>query len=186
MPRQALIVVDYSYDFIADDGLLTCGKPGQDIESFIVSRITHFNNREDHIFFLMDLHYDNDIYHPEYKLFPPHNIAGTSGRELFGEVGELYNKIKNQTNVHFIDKRRYDSFYGTPLDSLLRERDIEQLEIVGVCTDICVLHTAISAYNLGYQITIPEKGVASFNQTGHDWALAHFKNSLGAEVEQFS
>ncbi|MGS0652609.1 isochorismatase, partial [Staphylococcus arlettae] len=24
---------------------------------------------------------------------------------------------------------------------------------------------------------------ASFNQTGHSWALEHFKNSLGAEVE---
>ena len=35
MTRKALIVVDYSYDFIADDGRLTCGKPGQDIESFI-------------------------------------------------------------------------------------------------------------------------------------------------------
>ena len=27
MTRKALIVVDYSYDFIADDGRLTCGKP---------------------------------------------------------------------------------------------------------------------------------------------------------------
>ena len=28
MTKKALIVVDYSYDFIADDGRLTCGKPG--------------------------------------------------------------------------------------------------------------------------------------------------------------
>ena len=56
--------------------------------------------------------------------------------------------------------------------------------ISGVCTDICVLHTAISAYNLGYKISVPAEGVASFNQKGHEWALAHFKNSLGAEVEQ--
>lgn len=64
------------------------------------------------------------------------------------------------------------------------ERSINQVEIVGVCTDICVLHTAISAYNLGYKISVPAEGVASFNQKGHEWALAHFKNSLGAEVEQ--
>ncbi|RIN30252.1 cysteine hydrolase, partial [Staphylococcus succinus] len=70
-----------------------------------------------------------------------------------------------------------------PLDSMLRERNIKHLEIVGVCTDICVLHTAISAYNLGYAITISPKGVASFNPSGHEWALGHFKNSLGAEVE---
>ena len=53
-----------------------------------------------------------------------------------------------------------------PLDSLLRERSINQVEIVGVCTDICVLHTAISAYNLGYKISVPAEGVASFNQKG--------------------
>ncbi|HCU8303072.1 TPA: cysteine hydrolase, partial [Staphylococcus aureus] len=114
----------------------------------------------------------------------PHNIVDTSGRELYGKVGKLYETIKAQPNVHFIDKTRYDSFFGTPLDSLLRERSINQVEIVGVCTDICVLHTAISAYNLGYKISVPAEGVASFNQKGHEWALAHFKNSLGAEVEQ--
>lgn len=46
-----------------------------------------------------------------------------------------------------------------------------------------MLHTAISAYNLGYNVTIPSRGVASFNQEGHIWALAHFQNSLGAKVE---
>ena len=33
-------------------------------------------------------------------------------------------------NVHYLDKTRYDSFYGTPLDSLLRERQINDIEIV--------------------------------------------------------
>ena len=41
------------------------------------------------------------------------------------------------------------------LDSLLRERHIDTVEIVGVCTDICVLHTAISAYNLGLSYYYP-------------------------------
>lgn len=185
MTKRALLVVDYSNDFIADDGLLTCGKPGQNIEDVIVSRINDYYQSEDAIFFLMDLHYDQDVYHPESKLFPPHNIINTYGRELYGRVGEVYNQIKAQPNIHFIDKTRYDSFYGTTLDSLLRERHIKDIEIVGVCTDICILHTAISAYNLGYHISIPENGVASFNQQGHDWALAHFKNALGAKVEQY-
>ncbi len=115
MTHRALLVVDYSYDFIADDGLLTCGKPGQNIEDFIVSRINDFNYYQDHIFFLMDLHYLHDIHHPESKLFPPHNIVDTSGRELYGKVGKLYETIKAQPNVHFIDKTRYDSFFGTRL-----------------------------------------------------------------------
>lgn len=66
---------------------------------------------------------------------------------------------------------------------MLRERQVDTIEIVGVCTDICVLHTAISAYNLNYQLIIPKKGVATFNEAGHQWALTHFKTTLGAQVE---
>ena len=33
---------------------------------------------------MMDLHFEEDPYHPETKLFPPHNIEGTSGRHLYG------------------------------------------------------------------------------------------------------
>ena len=144
MTRKALIVVDYSYDFIADDGRLTCGKPGQDIESFILKRLETYQSEGQDIFFMMDLHYENDMFHPETKLFPPHNIEGTRGRELYGKIKAFYNNISGNSNIHYLNKRRYDSFYGTPLDSLLRERNIKDIEIVGVCTDICILHTAVS------------------------------------------
>lgn len=184
MSKKALVIVDYSYDFIADDGKLTCGKPGQDIENFILEKVETYHEEKNEIFFTMDLHFENDDNHPESKLFPPHNIINTEGRELYGKVKSLYEKIKNDDHIHFLNKRRYDSFFGTPLDSLLREKDIKEVEIVGVCTDICVLHTAISAYNLGYDITIPVKGVASFNEEAHQWALNHFKNTLGAKVEE--
>ena len=49
MTNKALIVVDYSYDFIADDGRLTC-KPGQDIEQFIVERLNQYQHQHDNIF----------------------------------------------------------------------------------------------------------------------------------------
>ncbi|KRF67885.1 hypothetical protein ASG99_13930 [Bacillus sp. Soil768D1] len=47
---------------------------------------------------------------------------------------------------------------------------------------ICLLHTAIDAYNLGYKIFVYENAVASFNSAGHEWALTHFKGSLGATI----
>ncbi|PTH59043.1 cysteine hydrolase family protein [Staphylococcus agnetis] len=183
MSKRALIVVDYSNDFISDNGKLTCGGAGQAIEGYIVDRIQHYHDKKENIFFMMDLHFENDPTHPESKSFPPHNIIGTEGRKLYGQVGSVFQTIEHEEHVFFIDKRRYDSFFGTPLDTLLRERKIDTLEIVGVCTDICVLHTASTAYNLNYQLVIPKDGVASFNELGHEWALAHFKNTLGATVE---
>ncbi len=83
MTHRALLVVTMHMTLSQTTTLLTCGKPGQNIEDFIVSRINDFNYYQDHIFFLMDLHYLHDIHHPESKLFPPHNIVDTSGRELY-------------------------------------------------------------------------------------------------------
>ncbi|MNT90392.1 Isochorismatase family protein [compost metagenome] len=51
-----------------------------------------------------------------------------------------------------------------------------------MCTDICVLHTAVDAYNKGFQLVIHEDAVASFNPAGHEWALGHFRGTLGAQV----
>lgn len=115
-------------------------------------------------------------------LFPPHNIAGTSGRDLYGKLAGVYAQNKDKANVYYYDKTRYSAFAGTDLEIKLRERGIEEVHIIGVCTDICVLHTAVDAYNKGFNIVVHQDAVASFNQAGHDWALTHFTNTLGAQV----
>lgn len=180
MMKKALLVVDYTVDFVADDGRLTCGKPGQDIEGSIVKITEEFLGNDDFIVFPVDLHEAGDEFHPEHELFPPHNIRGTRGRNLYGNLASLYEQ--NKEKIVWMDKTRYSAFAGTNLEILLRERNIERVHIVGVCTDICVLHTAVDAYNKGFQITVHKDAVASFDPEGHNWALRHFANTLGAEV----
>ena len=142
MTKRALLNVDYTYDFVAEDGKLTCGEPGQKIEEAIVSVTKEFIEAGDFVVFAIDKHTNNDELHPETKLFPAHNIEGTSGRDLYGSLEELYNRTKQDPNVYYMDKTRYSAFAGTDLEIRLRERGIEELHICGVCTDICVLHTA--------------------------------------------
>ena len=180
--NRALLVIDYTNDFVATEGSLTCGEAGQAIEETLLNLLETFAINQDEIVMAVDYHQLNDRYHPENKLFPPHNINGTAGRELYGSVQNWYDAHQRDKNVFWLDKTRYSAFAGTNLDMHLRERNITEVHLVGVCTDICVLHTAISSYNLGYKIVVHEAGVASFNQAGHQWALSHFKASLGAEV----
>ena len=59
---------------------------------------------------------------------------------------------------------------------------ITALYLTGVCTDICILHTAVDAYNLGYRLFIFKDAVASFDPVGHEWALRHFEQTLGATI----
>lgn len=179
---KALISIDYTNDFIADDGALTTGSVGQQIESEILNLTKSFIQNNQFIVFAIDSHDPSDKYHPENKLFPPHNIIGTFGQQLFGNLHTLYQKHQNSDNIYWMNKRRYSAFCGTDLDLRLRERHITEIHLVGVCTDICILHTAIDAYNLGYKLIIHQNAVASFDPIGHQWALKHFQNTLGATV----
>lgn len=179
---RALISIDYTYDFVATAGALTTGAAGQAIEKDLVAVTQEYFKQGDFVVFAIDGHDPQDHYHPENKLFPSHNVIGTKGRELYGTLADFYQANQKNENLYWVDKRHYSAFTGTDLDLRLRERGITEICLTGVCTDICVLHTAVDAYNLGYQIIIPEKAVASFDATGHTWALNHFKNTLGAKI----
>ncbi|MET3575935.1 cysteine hydrolase family protein [Bhargavaea ullalensis] len=180
--KKALINIDYTMDFVADGGKLTCGEPGQAIEGEIVRLTRKFIDSGDFVVFAIDRHEEGDAHHPENRLFPPHNIAGTPGMDLYGELQKVYEEHRDDPNVYYMNKTRYSAFAGTDLEIRLRERGISELHLVGVCTDICILHTAVDAYNKGFQIVIHENAVASFNQAGHDWALGHFSGTIGAKV----
>ena len=106
---KALISIDYSYDFVADDGKLTAGKPAQAIEDRIAQVTQEAYDNGDYIFVAMDRHDEGDTFHPETKLFPPHNIAGTSGRELYGKLAGVYDAIKDDHRVFWMDKRHYSA-----------------------------------------------------------------------------
>lgn len=179
---KALINIDYTNDFVADDGALTSGKPGQDLHDYILQTTKGFYDQGDFVAFAIDLHQANDPYHPESKLFPAHNIEGSEGRNLYGDLEDYYQSIKDASNVYYTDKTRYSAFAGTDLAIKLRERGITEVHLLGVVTNICILHTAIDAYNLGFDIVVHQKGVASFSQEGHDFAMDHFKNTLGAKI----
>lgn len=178
--KKALLVIDYTEDFVAEDGALTCGPPGIALEGYILKLTKEFMSQGDSVLFAVDVHDENDPYHPESRLFPPHNLRNTPGREPFGKLRELYET--NKDSIHWMDKIRYSAFAGTELDIWLRARGIQELHLVGVCTDICILHTAVDAYNKEYSLVIHEQGVASFDEAGHTFALRHFENTLGSTI----
>ena len=179
---KALISIDYTVDFVADEGKLTAGAPAQAISESIAQVTQLAFDQGAYVFFAIDAHDVDDPFHPESKLFPPHNIIGTSGRNLYGKLAEFYQEYADNSRVFWMDKRHYSAFSGTDLDIRLRERRVDTVILTGVLTDICVLHTAIDAYNLGYQIEVVKPAVASIWPENHAFALGHFKNTLGAKL----
>lgn len=179
---KALLIIDYTNDFVATDGALTVGAPAQALANKINQLAQEFLVADDYVILPTDLHNANNPFEPEAKLFPPHNLAGTWGRQYFGELESWVQANKSNEHVYVYPKNHYNSFANTNLDNYLRERNITELHLVGVCTDICVLHTAVAAYDLNYHVTVHADGVATFDPTGQAWALRHFQNSLGFTV----
>ncbi len=177
---KALIIIDYVNDFVASDGRLTCGEPGQAIEDYIADLTQKFIDQNDIVVVATDNHDLGDEYNREKDMFPPH-CYDKEGRDLYGRVKTAVSKV-NPHRLLNISKNRYSAFFATPLNLKLIERGVSEVHLVGVCTDICVLHTAVDAYNLGYKIVLHQDGVASFNAKGHEMAIEHLKNVLDADI----
>ena len=84
--NPALILIDYTYDFVAPDGKLTAGAPAQAIDENLAAAIGETIEAGGMVFVVNDLHLENDGSHPETALFPPHNLLGSPGRAVYGKT----------------------------------------------------------------------------------------------------
>ena len=178
--EKALIVVDYQYDFVAEDGKLTIGKPAQDIEKNIISLADKYDEKD--IYFTFDNHsesdWESDIY-PEPKVFPLHCIKGTKGYEVVGNIKGSKNK------ENYIKKHAY-----CPDAEKIRElvEKYDQITVVGVVTDICVFQTVIGLFtqtvNQGKKLDliVDSTACASFNPEREQWALKYMSEVLSIDV----
>ena len=99
-------------------------KGAPDCPGTLKSRVLHFINQ-----------------HPEAK--DKVYVYGTWGAEIIDE-------LKPQPGDITIKKQRYDGFFGTNLDLILRTLGIRYLLFIGTATNICVESTIRHAYFLDY------------------------------------
>jgi nicotinamidase-related amidase len=169
--KKALIVIDMLNDFLQKDGALSLGDTGQLIQK-IAARIEAFHSLGNPVIHLMDRHLPSD---PEFEMFPPHCVAGARGSEII-------DALRPEEGDRLIPKRRYSGFFGTDLDLTLREMGIEEVELAGVCTQICVLYTAADARMLHYKVKVHKDCVASFDPEAHIFALKEMEKTLGVVI----
>jgi len=181
--KDLLLVIDMLNDFVHPHGVLNF-QEGQDIIPFVKARIDHFriqrsqlhNDDNFYIAYICDAHEKDD---KEFDRFPPHAIRGTWGSEI---VDTLKPERTASYNEVMVLKQRYSGFYGTGLDKLIRQENIRNCEVVGVCTSICVMDTVGGLANRDLDITIPLKGIADFNPEAHKFAIERMKSLYGAKI----
>lgn len=177
MSKEALIIVDMSNDFVADNGTLTAGKPAQEIVPYIVEQAEKFLAEGNIVVITMDEHQSNDKH---FELWPAHNVEGTEGQELYGEL-KTFAYRNYGSHMHYVPKTNYNAFFNTGLADLLHSHGVEKVHVVGVCTDICDFLTVAGADAEGFKTTIHKRGVATFTDQGEAF-INHMKLCFHTEI----
>ena len=182
--RQVLIVVDMQNDFVAQKGALS-SPAAREVLPFVQEKVRAALKSGKEVVFTLDTHQEDDA---EFDKFSPHCLEGSWGQQLVPELKALTEGRESQ--VHLVEKNRYSGFYQTDLEEYLgltegaeRER-VAEVELVGVCTNICCFFTAEELANRDVPTKVYAQGMASFDQDAHTFALSQMKSVLGAEVIQ--
>lgn len=158
---NAVLVVDMLRGFLEDGHPLYAGAEARSIIPNIKNLLEKELARGASVFFLCDRHAPDDL---EFKMFPPHCIAGSTEAEVIPELAGY--------PAETIPKRRFSGFFSTDLEEKLKKLNPEKVIICGVLTNICVLHTTADARNRDYTVEVPADCVAplTLRHTASPWS----------------
>lgn len=125
-------------------------------------------NTDADIVYTLDTHYDNYADTQEGKKLPvKHCIKNTEGWELIPE-------LKDIPALKGFEK---NTFGSVELAEWIKEKGYTEVELTGVCTDICVISNAmtIKAVNPEVEISVDAKCCAGVTPESHRTALNAMK-----------
>ncbi len=160
MHKNMLVVVDYQNDFV--DGAL--GFPGAEkLDRAIAEKIRHAEQNGTTVVVTMDTHGENYLDTREGQRLPvPHCIEGSRGWELFGETGEVLGRVGHVTLCKA-------TFGAAPLDLAKLPEGVEEIELVGLVSNMCLISN-VCCFQATYpqaQITVDMNLCDSFDKDLH-------------------
>ncbi|MFI9118985.1 isochorismatase family protein [Streptomyces bikiniensis] len=161
--HRALIVVDVQNDFCEGGSLAVRG--GADVAAAITDLVGQTAGTSyRHVVATRDHHVDPGAHfaapgeQPDYVTsWPVHCVAGTEG---VGFHPNFAPAVASGAIDAVFDKGAYDAAYsgfegrdenGLTLAEWLRERDVAEVDVVGIATDHCVRATALDAAREGFR-----------------------------------
>jgi len=148
--QTALVVVDMQNDFVHEGGSLQV--PDAEATIPAISGLRDLARAHGmRVVYSQDTHRDGD---PEWQIWPEHAREGGWGWQIVAELAPAEDET-------VLRKVRYDAFYGTPLDHLLRVWGVNTLVICGTVANICVHYTAASAALRWYNVVIPRDAISA-------------------------
>lgn len=162
--KKAIVVVDMQKDFI--DGALGT-KEAQEMLPRMEAKLSAAQAAGTKLVFTMDTHGEDYLATQEGRRLPvPHCIRGTEGWEIAASL---------QPFVRAAAVVEKPAFGSTELPALLE--DCDEIELVGLCTDICVISNALvlKAFYPEKKISVDASCCAGVTPESHAEALRAMK-----------
>ncbi|CAM3071709.1 isochorismatase family protein [Lactococcus hircilactis] len=161
--KKILVVIDFQNDFI--DG--TLGTPeAQAIVENVVQKIQSYPKNER--FATLDTHFSDYLSTQEGKwLSVLHCQKGTYGWEM-----------RKEAQLGFERCFEKHTFGSVALAQFVKDAQVDEVELVGICTDICVVSNAllIKAFAPEVKLIVDAACCAGVSKEKHDAALETMKS----------
>jgi nicotinamidase-related amidase len=146
----ALVVIDMQNDFVKRGGSLLVPEAEATIPA-IGGLLELARASGMRIVYSQDTHRSGD---PEWELWPEHCREDSWGWEIVAELAPEVGDV-------VLRKLRYDAFFGTSLEHLLRLWGVGTLIICGTIANLSVQYTAASAALRWYLVVIPRNAISA-------------------------
>ena len=169
MKSKLLVVVDMQNDFITG----SLGTP--EAKAIVPNVIQKIESWDGDIVATLDTHGENYLETMEGKFLPvPHCIFSTEGHCIESDVYAALQHKSGECRLKYIQK---PTFGSTALPEIIRGKNYESIEIIGLCTDICVVaNTLILKANYPEtEIIVDASCCAGVTPETHKAALATMK-----------
>jgi nicotinamidase-related amidase len=162
--KKLLIVVDMQNDFIT--GAL--GSPqAQQIVPAVKVKIEQYRQNEDEVLFTRDTHHDDYLTTQEGKYLPViHCVDGTEGHLITSELDTDGCTVFDKPNFGSLELAKHVALDG-----------FDEIELCGLCTDICVVSNALilKAQLPQTKIAVDARCCAGVTEESHKAALLTMK-----------
>lgn len=144
--KNYLFVIDYQKDFV--DGAL--GFPGAEkLDAPIARKIRDYGKGR--VFFTRDTHFDDYLTTREGRNLPvTHCVKGSDGWQIYGETARALEEVEATA----IDKLSFGMDLSDPALAAVLPPEADEIELVGLVSNICVVSNAVVLQSKYPQATI--------------------------------